>query len=260
MSFNRNLIKNLKGMVPKASPTEKFGKAIEAGYLAQKRQPAIVKKRSFAPSSIAYGSGTCPRRWIMSFAGKYMSTENADALGIATMQNGVSGHDRVQRALEASGIVVETEFEVTYDDPPIRAFVDNIVEIDGIKYVVEIKTTDEDKFFIRQTNMKGLDYHYYQLLFYMYILKIERGFLVYENRNNLGIVTIPVELNEKHIKIVEDAFDWMRTVYAAKDGPLPKRPFTKSSWACKSCPLFEACWSEPDGTLELPVMEVHNWS
>jgi CRISPR/Cas system-associated exonuclease Cas4 (RecB family) len=116
---------------------------------------------------------------------------------------------------------------------------------------------------MRETAMQGLDPHYYQLLFYMHILDIPQGFLLYENRNDLGVVTIPVFMDDHNKKVVEEAFTWMREVYqfAKETDELPKRPFTKSSYACKFCPLKTACWTEaPDGELYIAPMEVNgNW-
>lgn len=258
--FDRRLVKNVNYRLPADSPAHVLSKALENGYLQQRREESIVTKTSFAPSSIGIGSGRCPRRWYLAFAGKHESTENGDAMGVATLQHGTMAHERIQRALEASGAKVENEIEINYDNPPIRAFVDTVIELENKQYVIEIKTMGMEKFSLREAQMKGLDQHYYQILIYMYILDIDQGFLLYENRNDLSLITIPVIMDQRNRKVVEDALDWLRSIHKVTQGSeLPKRPFRKSSNICKYCPLKDACWNElPEGILQIDPMEVNS--
>ena len=43
-------------------------KIIEAGYLVG-REPKHTQKKTFGPSTIAYGHGECPRYWYLAFEG-----------------------------------------------------------------------------------------------------------------------------------------------------------------------------------------------
>jgi hypothetical protein len=62
------------------------------------------------------------------------------------------------------------------------------------------------------------------------------------------------EENEEYINYI---FDWMREVYNAfQEKKNVKRPYTKSSYQCKYCPIFEACQEAPNGRTEIPALQV----
>ena len=64
-------------------------------------------------------------------------------------------------------------------------------------------------------------------------------------------------MNDKNKKIIEDVFVWMCEVWDNfKDGDLPIRPYTKSSYACKYCPIKKNCWSAETGTAQIEPLEV----
>lgn len=235
----------------------KLSEAIEAGYLSEAREAAVKKKVSFAPSAIGYGFGTCPRYWFMAFEGA-MFDDPVDAVGIANMSNGSQAHERIQKAMDDAGILVAKEVKVTPNDPPIFGFIDAMVRIDGEILVGEIKTTRQESFIFRQNSMKPMTHHLYQVLIYLHATGKENGFLLYENKNDNTFLIIPVTMNDTNKKILEDALQWMRDVWANwESGTLPTRPFSKKSKQCKSCPLWNACWNEtPDGEVTLPGMAV----
>lgn len=223
----------------------------------------------------------CPRRWYIAFSGAEYD-ETADALGVANMAHGVAVHDRLQELFEEAGIVIQNEREMKVEYPPIRAFIDSIVEIDGIQAVVEIKSTRDESFVHRKFSGNPMPYHLYQLLLYMHFEKIDQGCLLYENKNDNTFLTIPVRMNDRTRKIVKDCIEWLETVWdnwnqdadfveitkseevvvreeleSVSYENLPTRPFTKRSKECKSCPVFNECWNKlEDGTVEIPPMEV----
>lgn len=276
---------NLRKVNSKDFDYQKMDRLIEEAYLKRNRGVSHKRKRSFAPSSIGYGSGQCPRRWYLAFSGAEYD-ESADAVGIANMAHGVSVHDRLQELFEEAGIVIENEREMKVKYPPIRAFVDSIVEIDGIKAVVEIKSTRDESFVHRKFSGNPMAYHLYQLLLYMYFEEIDQGCLFYENKNDNTFLTIPIRMNDHTRQIAEDCIEWMKGVYdnwlqdvtwqePAPHDPkksesqqddgfveasyenLPTRPFTKKSVQCKSCPVFNECWNvREDGIVSLTPMEV----
>jgi CRISPR/Cas system-associated exonuclease Cas4 (RecB family) len=137
------------------------------------------------------------------------------------------------------------ETEVTHDDPPIRGFADTFIEWNGKEVVGEIKSAKQEIFDIRQAEMKGLPYHKIQLLTYMKIRGAEQGFFFYENKNDNSFLIIPVNMDEKNTELINSVWDWMRKVYAAYEAKtLPERTFTKSTWACKGCPVKTVCWKD----------------
>ena len=60
----------------------------------------------------------------------------------------------------------------------------------------------------------------------MKVFKKDKGVLIYENKNNHELLTIPVSLNDNYKNWVNNAFEWMRTVRKAwVDQTIPKRNY-----------------------------------
>lgn len=239
---------------------------VEKGYMAHVREAKVTKKETFAPSSIGYdGNARCPRYWYMAFEGKYVFEESTDAMGMATMMNGRYAGERFGEVFEKSGSLVALEAEIITQDPPIRGYIDALIRIeneDGEEEVVvaEFKTTKDAIFTIRKNTMKPLAYHLYQILIYMKATGKKNGFLFYENRDDLSFLVIPVTMDERNEKILEDALEWLREVRAnweAEGDTLPTRSFTKSSKQCKYCPVKRECWENlGEGTVTIKPMVV----
>lgn len=260
---DRDIVKGLGYRKRGASfDVDKLTDAIRAGYEANARPDALLEKTTFSPSALGYESGTCARRWVLAFGGKHIAVNTADASGFAVMQSGTDAHARIQKAMTDAGIMVEQEKEVRLEDPPVRGFVDCIVEIDGEELVGEIKTTRQEAWMWRESSMKGANYHMYQILLYMHILEKKKGFLLYENRNDNSLLVIPVAMDEKNTEVLGEALDWMRKVKKASDEKqLPQRPWTKRNKICRNCPLFDECWNPkmPMHDVVIPPMEVHKF-
>lgn len=239
---------------------KKIIQVIEDGYAAKRRPREIIKKNSFSPSSIGYMHNRCPRLWAMKFAGRYYEEDNTSLQSIGVMSGGTGSHERIQEAMEHSGVVKNIELEITNEDPPIRGFVDVLAEFDGEDIPIEIKTTRTEAFQSRMLKMKGPPYQMYQILIYMYILKAKRGVLLYENTNDKRMLAVPVEMTDENRGAVEKALEWMRKVWQAhKEDKLPARPWKKTSPNCAGCPLFNECWSEPREDIKIKSMSVHPW-
>jgi len=238
-----------------------LGKVLEQAYIGTpdpKRSGAWTRK-SFPPSGVGYGSGTCPRRWFYEFHRKLIRVDDKGALEIANMNYGTEAHERIQKVFKDAGILVEAERALdTYKEPiagvpPVKGFVDLIVDWNGLA-VGEIKTTKQEAFTLLKAKGKPRGYQLIQLLIYMKILGIDRGFILYENKNTGEFLIFPVEMDEENRQVVDEAFEWMNKVAALKR--LPKRPFNKSDLACKTCPLTEHCWSDTVGITKMEPLRV----
>lgn len=252
----RDIVQNLTFRQKQSFDSASFSKFLEAQYLKSNRSGTRTKK-TFAPSSIGGYNGLCPRYWYLAF-NEHDFEDNNDALGIANMANGTAAHSRIEKLLEDSGVPVDIEVEITLTDPPIRGFIDFMLEWDGEIVIGEFKTARQEVFLIRQAQMKPSAQHLIQVLIYLKATGKKSGFVLYENKNTQEFLVIPVELNDRNEKIISEVFDWLRMVYTNfEEGELPKRPFTKRNKICKSCPLFNDCWEkQPEGTVDIPIMEV----
>lgn len=256
----RDIVQGLKFRKVKDTQVDgdKLSRALEEAYLLGRRPSRFTKKKTFSPSSIGYGNATCARYWYIAFSGAHFE-ENTDALGIANMAYGTEAHARIERLFEDAGLLVEKEVEIKLSDPPIRGYMDVMIDWEGELVPGEIKTTRGEMFAMRQTSMKPPAYNLYQILIYMKATKKKNGFLLYENKNDQSFLIIPIAMNEANEKIIEDAFDWMRQVRKAfDDKQLPNRPVpTRRNKICKSCPVRNTCWDElPEGENIIPLMEV----
>jgi hypothetical protein len=151
------------------------------------------------------------------------------------------------------------EEEIINEYPPIRGFIDLIIEYDGETVVGEIKTAKQEVWDIRQSEMKPTANHLLQLLTYMKLKKAKEGFFLYENKNTQELIVIPVSMNEKNTAIIEETFTWMREVWDNfKDGDLPMKPSgaTKSKMPCTYCPVKKECYSGLTGTVQIESYKV----
>ena len=234
--------------------TQELIDKINYGYIA-KRETKFQQKKTFAPSTIAYSHGECPRYWYLAFEGA-MFEDNADAYGGANMTSGTKSHERIQQAMLDAGILKNAEFKITYNDPPIFGFGDVILEWAGEDLLGEIKTMPSEGFEYRKASGKPKTGHLIQLLIYMKILGKARAVLIYENKNNHDLLVIPVEVNDYYRKWVDGAFQWMRDVRKAwEDKTLPTKNYRSNSKICKTCPLSKTCAEAGVGTIKIKSLE-----
>ena len=220
------------------------------------RKSDFRKKTSFSPSVVGFGYGRCPRYWHYAFNGAVFD-EKFKPQSAAAMDNGTLAHERIQKSyVQAEELDAEIEKEILNSDPPIRGFADVIVTVDGKRAVGDIKTIKSNGYLSRVLNMKPSDSHYLQVLLYMYIEGLDHGFLHYENKDTHEEVFMPILMTDRVREYVEYVLDWMRSTYAAHTEGLPKRPYEKHSVSCTYCPLSKRCWSDSEGTVDLPPLEV----
>ena len=260
MSFvimGRDIVKNLKFKKHDGNfDITKFAQMLDDAYMATKRADGEMTKKSFSPSTIGYGYGNCPRYWYMAFTGAVFIDDN-DAQAIANMKNGTQAHERLQDLIKTLPGYKDQEVEIINEYPPIRGFIDIVMEQDNEEIIGEIKTAKQEVWDTHQSKMSPSANHLLQLLIYMKLKNAKEGFFIYENKNTQELLLIPVIMNDRNKKIIEDTFTWMCEVWDNfKDGDLPIRPYTKSSYSCKYCPIKKACWAERTGTAQIEPLEV----
>ena len=218
-----------------------------------------LTKKTFSPSKLVYGQGACPRFWYFMFSG-VDSKETITHSSNRNMSSGTSSHDQLQKKIkEHSGLNIQIEQELRYDDPPIHAYADGVITTsDGKKIPLEIKTTRTESFEVRERNFTGLDSNVLQLLCYMKILDSDKGFLLYENRNDFNNLIIPVYMNEENKKLIDETFEWMRSVRSAFDNKTLPDYFKgrrSNSKICKECPIKETCDAAGPGVVDLELLK-----
>jgi hypothetical protein len=175
------------------------------------------------------------------------------------MSQGTQAHERLQKLISTMPEWKAEEEEIVNEYPPIRGFIDLIMEYDGETVIGEIKTAKQEVWDGRQSEMKPTPNHLLQLLTYMKLKKAKEGFFLYENKNTQELIVIPISMNEKNTEIIEEAFLWMCEVWDNfKDGDLPMKPAgaTKSKMPCTYCPVKKECYSGLIGTVQIESYKV----
>jgi CRISPR/Cas system-associated exonuclease Cas4 (RecB family) len=228
---------------------------IQSGYTVN-RIDKQTQKKTFAPSTIAYGHGECPRYWYLAFDGQ-MFEDDATPYSAANMTAGTKSHERIQEAMgNVPDFLVDSEFKITNNDPPIFGYGDVIVNWQGEELLGEIKTMMNEGFEYRKAHNKPKTGHLVQLLIYMKILKKAKAVLIYENKNNHELLILPVEVNDYYRRWVDQTFEWMRSVRKAwVDRTLPEKNYRSNSKICKSCPIKKACADAGKGDFKLKSLE-----
>ena len=261
----REIVKNLKFKKYEGSfDVQEFSSLLDETYLSTKRPDGEMTKKSFSPSSFGYGQGNCPRYWYMAFSGAYF-IDNNDAQAVANMSQGTQAHERLQKLISSQSSdlfkstkinSVSTEIEITNEYPPIRGFIDLSIDWDGTPVLGEIKTAKQEVWDTRQAEMSASSNHILQLLTYMKLKNVKEGFFLYENKNTQEILIIPIYMTPKNEKLIDDLFNWLCKVYDNfKAGLLPERPFQKTSYACKNCPIRKECWKGKDGDVVIEAYQ-----
>lgn len=212
-------------------------------------------KKSFAPSKVVYGSGRCARYWYYAFEGSNFK-ETIRGTSKRIMEAGIDRHARIQGKLKELGWADDDNIEIklSLEDPPVFGFVDAIIDYMNFRWVVEVKTAGGAKFAGLKASGKPMSYHVIQILIYMHVLGLDRGFLIYENRDTLELYVVPIEMKNRYAEYVEKLFGWMRRVreVTVDENKVPLRSFKKDSRECKFCPLQEVCWADGEGEVKIP--------
>jgi len=255
--MTKNLISTLLNK-PKNTKldTKKFIKMLNNAYKESNKTKEFKQKKTFAPSTIGYGHGTCARYWFIAFNGAEF-TDDIPAANIASMKSGTAAHERIEKLIETTGLLKQQEREIKNEDPPVRGFADAILEIDNQEIIGEIKTIKDQYFIQRKSEGSPSPSHLLQLLIYMKIEGADEGFVLYENKNDNELLAIPIQMNDKNKEYIDYVFEWMQKVYSAyKENTIPKRGYTKSTWTCKSCPVSETCLEKDLGKLKINNLKV----
>jgi len=249
--MTKGLVKKMVKKKEKPLDLTKIVDSINEGNFKLNTRSGFIKKYSFSPSTIVFGHGYCPRYWYLAFEGGEWEDKN-NPNSYSSMNAGSDRHERLQSALEASGILEWKEQEIKYEDPPIFGYSDAMVKLDDQLVLLEIKTTKEESFQYHKQNGTASRYHIEQLLIYMKILKQQVGAIVYESKNTHELCVIPVVATQQHVDFIDYLFDWLRKVRKAfDDKQLPERGFRQNSKTCKSCPLESVCDSKEKGVIKI---------
>jgi hypothetical protein len=108
--------------------------------------------------------------------------------------NGHDTHERLQRYLSKAGVLLQAEVPIHNDEYQITGHTDGIIEINGIKGILEIKSINSSGFYSLYSPKED---HLIQVNIYMFCTGIEKAVLLYECKDNQ-------ELKEFYVKLDAD--------------------------------------------------------
>ena len=201
------------------------------------------QSNTFAPSS----SNQCGRYAVYRFRGyKQKSEFSAQTRRIFDLGNGVE--DIVEKLLDSIGILVDSQIEINIEDPPIRGYIDFMIDWNGLK-PVECKSINETGFLYRKSYHKPTDNHFRQLQCYLAATGSDSGFLMYYNKNNSALLPLLVKKDDVFL---EKLFAKYAKIYEVhKNGDIPVRPYKQTSANCKKCDAYDHCWADSEVGVEI---------
>lgn len=238
-------------------------KFLEEFYNTYESKSGFTEKKTFSPSTLGYGHGKCARYWFIAFNGADFK-DTATPKAKSKMENGTFAHTRLQERLSKMNVsykVVAHEIDTVFQDPPIHGYQDSLIhDIENdLMLPFEIKTKEDSKWVHTSLTGEPDENHRIQLLTYMKIWGHKHGVFMYEDKNDQELFLTVISMDEENEKLIDYVFDWLRGVYDLYLAEtLPNRAFTKSTWACKGCPVMDVCWKQmknEDGDVQYPAME-----
>jgi len=118
---------------------------------------------------------------------------------LRVFDNGHDVHKRIQNYLRELGILREVECPVENREYEIKGHADGVLEIDGKKGVLEIKSINSRGFY---GLLEPDERHLIQANVYMFCLGIPRGVILYENKDNQDLREFLVTQDPKVIQPV----------------------------------------------------------
>jgi hypothetical protein len=132
------------------------------------------------------------------------------------MDNGHHVHERLQKYLTDIGVVVGLEVPVENEEFDIVGHCDGILEVNGKRGVLEIKSIN-NKGFTSLASPRAM--HVWQLNIYMFCLGLEHGVLLYENKDNQELKEFIVNYDLNVVTPILDKIRYVQNCIMRNEAP-----------------------------------------
>lgn len=156
--------------------------------------------------------------------------------------NGDYFHWRMQVLMIRMGLAQLEDIEVPFEKDDLQGTCDAIITVNGEKVVVDFKTIND--FGYKFTLKKELDTRYEtQLRMYMKVFEINKGIVLYENKNDQSLSEIFLHRHQmEEDKYVNQRLIYIRKCLKRKEAPLKEGENLKRV-PCTYCPYTKLCWN-----------------
>jgi len=184
--------------------------------------------------------GKCLR--VIFFNFKKAPKEEMRAERLRLFEYGDHIQQLIFKPLFSKGIVRATEVNI----PPqqiISGRADAIVSIDGVPYVLDVKSIS-GKMNLQKMEKPKLE-HYYQVQLYLHYFRIQKGILLYVNKDTQELKEFVFDYDSEIAKNCLNWFEKLKTKIEANIVPARLSDFP-NNWQCRDCQFKEIC-SMADG-------------
>ena len=185
--------------------------------------------------------GSCMRGMYLQRLGKEPD-EPLDDRTLRVFDMGNKIESWVVDLIKAQEVEIETQVRVEDAELNITGYADAVIEVKGKKEVLEIKSKHSRAFWWMDKKKEGtMRQHQYQLWIYLYLLKIDRGSIIYVSKDDLSILQYLVFRNDKQLeKEVMEIINSLNRAWKKQDPSLLPLP-EKGSWQAKYCRYHKQC-------------------
>jgi CRISPR-associated exonuclease Cas4 len=191
--------------------------------------------------------GFCVRR-------NYFMYKNPKPIPIKTLllfQSGIVAHEWLANVLSKIKEVGNVALEVI-PEGEVKYQVDENILISGkFDELLHIKFKENDKTYDTLIELKTVRdlkairepklHHYMQINFYLKMLNIKDGYIMYLDRKDYNYKLFNVELNEALFKLLIDRVRYLHWSIVYDQTPIPEG--IKTKWQCHYCDYREECFN-----------------
>lgn len=210
-------------------------------------------------SSITKGSDKdfCYRQQVLSLLYKQNQGENVPANLARIFEEGNAIHEKWQRLFIRSGYAEWYDCDRTqFNDDYMISFTPDIIcfmpQLHDDYMIGEIKSMNSWAYEKSLTHTEGQK----QLLWYLHLSGLKRGFVLAENKNTQAFRIELIEYDEEKVKPFVERAENTKLAYTnfinGFDG-LPENKFSRTDKKCQQCSMFDACYDTGMG--RIPIKE-----
>ena len=209
-------------------------------YLEKSQKLEVFKRDYFRPSE----AGSSLRELFL-FRKGFTKAKKDPPRTLRIWGNGHAMHERYYSYFSEMGILVKKEFPVGFENPKIKGTADCVIRgLDGSLELLDLKSINTNGF-DKLTNVP--DYGYLcQWQIYSLLSGINKGGLLFENKNNQEARVISLELDKVLVDSIIHKFKTVETYLDANIFP-PACEKCKKTW----CSIYHIClaWDKKYGDI-----------
>lgn len=201
----------------------------------------------------------CYREQVLSLLYKRSSNENVPQNLIRIFEEGNAIHEKWQRLFIRGGLGIseDMDFSKFYKKYEVGYTPDAILMIDGVQYVVEIKSVNTYQFQKMTSHPTAAK----QIQMYMHFSGIHKGIVLCDDKNTQAFKIFLVNYDPD---VIEPYIERLERVQYYKEKALKEHKMVKRCEKCNSkmskramqCAMRDACWGTGKGKIRIKTSKI----